>query len=58
MENKLKKNMLFKGFWVTKKSPTLFTKELSILLLDFSTLNLEKRKYWIKSLKIVLNKLS
>ncbi len=42
MENGPKKDALFKGLWVADKSPVLLTKELPVLSLDFSTLNLEE----------------
>jgi len=42
MENGAKKDALFKGLWIADKSPALLTKELPILSLDFSTLNLEE----------------
>ena len=42
MENGPKKDALFKGLWVAEKSPALLAKELPVLSLDFSTLNLEE----------------
>jgi len=42
MENGPKKDALFKGLWVAEKTPALLAKELPVLSLDFSTLNLEE----------------
>ena len=42
MKNGDEKNKLFDGLWVAKNSPALLKKELPVLSLDFSTLNLEE----------------
>jgi len=55
MENGPKKDALFKGLWVADKSPVLLTKELPVLSLDFSTLNLEEGGQVLK--KSLLQKL-
>jgi len=55
MDNGPEKKKLFDGLWVAENSPTLLEKELPVLSLDFSTLNLEEGGQELK--KSLLQKL-